>query len=153
MATDLELYRYFFRRGRSRQLQPGGPRAAVHYAAGCFSGRSAAGGAAGSATVCPGTPGGRADRGGGAALSACLCRDAAAGSGEQKLRRVQNLEAGQLKLGAADTTTKELLLPYISAFHQLHPRRTAHGDQPHLLAAGRMPEGRAAGPCHCQPAY
>ena len=34
-------------------------------------------------------------------------------SGEQKLRRVQNLEAGQLKLGAADTTTKELLLPYI----------------------------------------
>ncbi|MFR1475768.1 MAG: LysR family transcriptional regulator [Hydrogeniiclostridium mannosilyticum] len=42
-------------------------------------------------------------------------------SGEQKLRRVQNLEAGQLKLGAADTTTKELLLPYISAFHQLHP--------------------------------
>lgn len=42
-------------------------------------------------------------------------------AGEQKLHRVQNLETGQLKIGAADTTTKELLLPYISTFHQLYP--------------------------------
>lgn len=51
------------------------------------------------------------------ALSALQMLDA----GEQKLRRVQTLKEGQLRLGAADTITKEFLLPYLSAFHQLYP--------------------------------
>lgn len=42
-------------------------------------------------------------------------------AGERYIRRVQNLEEGLLKIGAADTITKELLLPYISAFRKLHP--------------------------------
>lgn len=51
------------------------------------------------------------------ALSALQLLDA----GEEKLRRVQTLKDGQLRLGAADTITKEFLLPYLSAFRQLHP--------------------------------
>ncbi len=42
-------------------------------------------------------------------------------AGEQQLRRVQGLEEGRLRLGAADTITQKFLLPYISAFRQLHP--------------------------------
>lgn len=42
-------------------------------------------------------------------------------AGEEKLRRVQGLAEGTLALGAADTITQELLLPYISAFRQLYP--------------------------------
>ena len=34
---------------------------------------------------------------------------------------MQNLEAGTLRLGAADTITKEFLLPFLSAFRTLHP--------------------------------
>lgn len=51
------------------------------------------------------------------ALSALQMLDA----GEQKLRRVQTLKEGWLRLGAADTITKEFLLPYLSALHQLYP--------------------------------
>lgn len=42
-------------------------------------------------------------------------------AGEEKLRRVQGLAEGTLALGAADTITQELLLPYISAFRHLYP--------------------------------
>ncbi len=42
-------------------------------------------------------------------------------AGERQLARVQNLEAGTLRLGAADTITKEFLLPFLSAFRMLHP--------------------------------
>lgn len=42
-------------------------------------------------------------------------------AGEQQLARVQNLEAGTLRLGTADTITKEFLLPFLSAFRTLHP--------------------------------
>lgn len=42
-------------------------------------------------------------------------------SGEQKLQRMQNLKEGLLRLGAADTITREFLLPYISAFRQSYP--------------------------------
>lgn len=42
-------------------------------------------------------------------------------AGERSIERVQNLEEGLLKIGAADTITKELLLPYIGEFRKLHP--------------------------------
>lgn len=42
-------------------------------------------------------------------------------TGEHSVERIQNLEDGLLRIGAADTITKELLLPYISAFRKLHP--------------------------------
>ncbi|HIT34851.1 MAG TPA: LysR family transcriptional regulator [Candidatus Faecousia intestinigallinarum] len=42
-------------------------------------------------------------------------------AGERQLGRVQSLEAGMLHLGAADTITKEFLLPYLRAFRELHP--------------------------------
>lgn len=41
--------------------------------------------------------------------------------GELSIERVHNLEEGLLKIGAADTITKELLLPCIGEFRKLHP--------------------------------
>ena len=40
---------------------------------------------------------------------------------ENKLERTQELEEGTLKLGAADTITKEFLLPYLADFRAAHP--------------------------------
>lgn len=65
-------------------------------------------------------------------------------AGEQKLMRLRELDEGLLRIGAADTITKEYLLPYLSAFHQLHPNvqlqvtnRTSR-QLTELLAQGRL---------------
>ena len=43
-------------------------------------------------------------------------------TGENKLARARQLEEGALRLGAADTITKEYLLPFLAAFRAAHPR-------------------------------
>lgn len=43
-------------------------------------------------------------------------------SGEEKLFRRKRLQGGALNIGAADTITKQLLMPYIRAFHQKYPQ-------------------------------
>ncbi|MDO5601714.1 MAG: LysR family transcriptional regulator [Oscillospiraceae bacterium] len=42
-------------------------------------------------------------------------------TGEEKLATRKKLQAGVLNIGAADTITKEFLLPYIRAFHEKYP--------------------------------
>lgn len=42
-------------------------------------------------------------------------------TGEEKLAARKKLQGGVLNIGAADTITKEFLLPYIQAFHQKYP--------------------------------
>lgn len=42
-------------------------------------------------------------------------------TGENKLIRARRLEEGTLRLGAADTITKEYLLPHLAAFRAAHP--------------------------------
>lgn len=42
-------------------------------------------------------------------------------AGEKQLSAHQNLEAGELRIGASDTICKYFLLPYIEAFHKQYP--------------------------------
>ena len=42
-------------------------------------------------------------------------------SGEEKVFRRKKLQGGILNIGAADTITKQMLLPYIRAFHEKYP--------------------------------
>ena len=41
--------------------------------------------------------------------------------GEQVLKKLMNLEAGELHIGASDMTLEFYLLPYLEKFHELHP--------------------------------
>ena len=41
--------------------------------------------------------------------------------GEQVLKKLMNLEAGELHIGASDMTLEFYLLPYLERFHELHP--------------------------------
>lgn len=43
-------------------------------------------------------------------------------SGENRLEQLRQLGAGSLRIGAGDTITKNLLLPYIQRFHSSHPQ-------------------------------
>ncbi len=43
------------------------------------------------------------------------------GAGEKKLERMNNLQAGELKISAGDTISHYYLLPYLERFHSLYP--------------------------------
>ncbi len=43
-------------------------------------------------------------------------------TGEQKLTEIQNLDSGEIRIGASDTVCKYFLLPYLESFHRLYPR-------------------------------
>ena len=42
-------------------------------------------------------------------------------TGEEKLSQTRELQMGQLTIGASDTLTSQLLLPYLDTFHKRHP--------------------------------
>ena len=41
--------------------------------------------------------------------------------GEQRLRQMQHLDAGEVRIGASDMTLRFFLLPYLEKFHELYP--------------------------------
>lgn len=41
--------------------------------------------------------------------------------GEQRLRRMRDLEAGEIRIGASDMTLQYYLLPYLEQFHEAYP--------------------------------
>lgn len=43
-------------------------------------------------------------------------------NGEHKLTSLNNLETGNLKIGASTTVTRYFLLPYIEQFHKTYPK-------------------------------
>lgn len=43
-------------------------------------------------------------------------------TGEQKLTETQNLDLGEIRIGASDTVCKYFLLPYLENFHRLYPK-------------------------------
>lgn len=43
-------------------------------------------------------------------------------TGERKLTEIQNLDAGEIRIGASDTVCKYFLLPYLEKFHRLYPK-------------------------------
>lgn len=42
--------------------------------------------------------------------------------GEDRIRRMQNLEAGEIRIGASDMTLQFYLLPYLEKFHERYPQ-------------------------------
>lgn len=42
--------------------------------------------------------------------------------GEQKLRQMRDLDAGEIRIGASDMTLQYYLLPYLEQFHEAYPR-------------------------------
>jgi len=43
-------------------------------------------------------------------------------TGERKLTEIQNLDSGEIRIGASDTVCKFFLLPYLENFHRLYPK-------------------------------
>ena len=43
-------------------------------------------------------------------------------TGERKLTEIQNLDSGEIRIGASDTVCKYFLLPYLEKFHRLYPK-------------------------------
>ena len=43
-------------------------------------------------------------------------------TGERKLTEIQNLDSGEIRIGASDTVCKFFLLPYLESFHRLYPK-------------------------------
>lgn len=41
--------------------------------------------------------------------------------GEQRLRQIQHLDAGEVRIGASDMTLRFFLLPFLEKFHELYP--------------------------------
>ncbi len=68
-------------------------------------------------------------------------------AGENKFLEMQNLEAGEMTIGASDTLCSNYLLPYLEKFHQDYPRvkikvtnRTSY-EIIHLLKSGQVDFG------------
>lgn len=47
-------------------------------------------------------------------------------SGEDRIAKLKSLTAGELKIGAGDTITRQFLLPFIRLFHQAYPDILLH---------------------------
>ena len=63
--------------------------------------------------------------------------------GEMKLRELQNLESGEIRIGASDMTLRFFLLPYLQKFHEAYPGiklTVTNGPTPETLKM--MQEGR-----------
>lgn len=56
--------------------------------------------------------------------------------GEEMIRRIQNLETGEIRIGASDMTLQFYLLPYLERFHEKYPRvkvNVSNGPTPETL--------------------
>ncbi len=46
--------------------------------------------------------------------------------GEEKMKDIQNLESGEIRIGASDMTLQFYLLPFLEAFHERYPKVKFH---------------------------
>jgi len=63
--------------------------------------------------------------------------------GERKIREIQELDAGEIRIGASDMTLKYCLLPYLEKFHETYPNvklSVTNGPTPETLRF--MQEGK-----------
>ena len=120
MAADLELYRVFAEVARAGSISKGAKKLYITQPAASQAVRRLEE-QLGSRLLVRGRKGVSLTQEGQLVYSHAVSALSVLAAGEERLRRVQDLEDGQLKLGAADTITKEFLLPYLSAFRQLYP--------------------------------
>lgn len=77
--------------------------------------------------------------------------------GEAMLRRIQNLETGEIRIGASDMTLQFYLLPYLERFHETYPGIKVHvsnGPTPEtlrVLGDGRLDFGIVSTPFESLP--
>lgn len=56
--------------------------------------------------------------------------------GEQEIKQIMQLQAGEIRIGASDMTLQFFLLPYLERFHELHPEikvKVSNGPTPETL--------------------
>jgi DNA-binding transcriptional LysR family regulator len=76
--------------------------------------------------------------------------------GEERLRKLNNLEEGEVRIGASDMTLRFFLLPYLESFHEAYPRvkvTVTNGPTPETLAflgQGRIDFGVVTAPFTCK---
>ncbi|MBE5942970.1 MAG: LysR family transcriptional regulator [Lachnospiraceae bacterium] len=64
-------------------------------------------------------------------------------AGEKQLAKMMNLEYGEVRVGASDTTLQFCLLPYLEAFHQRYPEiKVAVHNTPTLQTIDHLNQGR-----------
>lgn len=72
--------------------------------------------------------------------------------GEDLLRQMQNLDTGEVRIGASDMTLQFYLLPFLEQFHELYPRikvTVSNGPTPetiHFLFDGQIDFGVVSSP-------
>lgn len=77
--------------------------------------------------------------------------------GEKMLTRIQDLETGEIRIGASDMTLKFYLLPYLEQFHEQYPKIkivVSNGPTPEtldLLQKGRIDFGIISTPFDSKP--
>ena len=63
--------------------------------------------------------------------------------GEQRLRRMRDLEAGEIRIGASDMTLQYYLLPYLEQFHEAYPEiKVVVTNAPTPDTLGLLEQGR-----------
>lgn len=56
--------------------------------------------------------------------------------GEQEIKEIMQLQAGEIRIGASDMTLQFFLLPYLERFHELHPEikvKVTNGPTPETI--------------------
>jgi len=77
--------------------------------------------------------------------------------GEEMMGRIQDLETGEIRIGASDMTLQFYLLPYLERFHEKYPRikvNVSNGPTPEtleLLHDGRIDFGIVSTPFEARP--
>lgn len=77
-------------------------------------------------------------------------------SGEEKIRRLRDLELGEVRIGASDMTLQYYLLPYLERFHERYPSikvNVTNAPTPEtlgILEAGRIDFGIVSSPFEAQ---
>ena len=81
-------------------------------------------------------------------------------TGEEKVQQTRELMMGELVIGASDTVTRSLLLPYLQRFHERYPAirlKVLNGtsyEALQMLRAGPLPvPRRRAATCRCGAAW
>jgi len=78
-------------------------------------------------------------------------------AGETIVKKMNNLEEGEVRIGASDMTLQFFLLPYLGKFHEMYPKlkiTVTNGPTPEtlqLLAEGRIDFGVVTMPFHQSP--
>lgn len=120
MINNLEAYKVFYYVAKCGSDDEGG-RGTVHFTAGGQSGCQAAGKHFGCVAFSPGGKGVRLTGEGELLYSYVAKGYEQIELGVKKVHQMQNMELGEVRIGASDMTLQFYLLPYLEKFHEKYP--------------------------------